>query len=157
SLMPRDVALLARLFPTLARVPAVLQMPEARDRDGDEALLRARAFSALKELLARIADRGTLICCIDDLQWSDDDSTELLRELLRAPGAPSCLFLCAFRSTDTEANPAIQLLRNAQGMPRIELVLAPLEREPASALARAMLGRASSATELELVVEEAGG
>jgi eukaryotic-like serine/threonine-protein kinase len=125
SLMPRNVGLLARLFPTLASVPAVMNMPSEAPRERDPALLRARAFLALKELLARIADRQPLLLSLDDLQWSDLDSMELLRELVSGSDAPACLIVGTLRSD----HPRPRLLDQTPArLPQLELALGPLER-----------------------------
>jgi eukaryotic-like serine/threonine-protein kinase len=154
SLMPREVTLLARLFPTLYRVPAVLGMPPTRDADWDDAMLRARAFSALKELLARIADRGTLVLGFDDLQWTDQDSTDLLRELMRSPGAPACLFVCAMRDS---GDASWLTAPGAASVSAVELRLEPLDPAASAELARALLGDAVTEQDVELVVSEATG
>jgi eukaryotic-like serine/threonine-protein kinase len=157
SLMPREVSLLSRLFPTLSRVPAVVHMPAGRCPVLDEALLRSRAFSALKELLARIADRETLSLCFDDLQWSDEDSIELLRELLRGPDAPACLFLCVFRENEPGESTLGDALRALPGVQRIEVKLEPLDPRASVELAHAMLGDAGTEADLGFVVSEAAG
>jgi tetratricopeptide (TPR) repeat protein len=158
SLMPRDVALLARLFPTLARVPAVLSMPSGSIRELDEAFLRTRAFAALKELLARIADRNLLIMCFDDLQWCDDDSAELLRELLRGLEAPACLFVCASRASEPNESGVVAMVRANSAWSCVELRLEPLGAAASTELARAMLGGGhASDTDLKLVIEESAG
>jgi hypothetical protein len=155
SLMPRDVSLLARLFPTLYRAPAVLQMPGVRDAERDEGMLRTRAFSALKELLARLADRSTLVLGFDDLQWTDYDSADLLRELMRAPRAPACLFVCAMREGGADAS-WLSAAGAASASP-VELELEPLDPAASTELARAMLGDAGTEQDVELVVSEATG
>jgi tetratricopeptide (TPR) repeat protein len=155
SLMPREIRILSRLFPTLSRVPAVNLMPLGRDPEGDQALLRSRAFAALKELLARISDRRSLILAFDDLQWSDRDSAELLCELLREPGAPACVFVCVFRETQPGESALAQTLRALPGS--IALGLEPLDARSSVDLARSLLGDAWTTAELELVVKEAAG
>jgi eukaryotic-like serine/threonine-protein kinase len=157
SLMPRGIALLARIFPTLSRVSAVLRMPWSRGSDSDEALLRVRAFAALKELFARIADRHALVVGLDDLQWSDQDSAELLRELLRPPGAPACLFACVFRQDQAGAAGLADTLRRLPGVRAIELALLPLEADSSSELARSLLGDVWSEQDVEVLVTEAAG
>jgi eukaryotic-like serine/threonine-protein kinase len=112
SLMPRDAALITRLFPTLARVPALRRMPLRRMQLAEEVSARAFAGAALKELLARIADRRPLLLVFDDVQWDDPESGALLSELVREPGAPAALFLCVCRSDQLAAS---ALLRGLSG------------------------------------------
>ncbi|HEX5656662.1 MAG TPA: AAA family ATPase [Polyangiales bacterium] len=149
TLMPRHVALLARLFPALATVPVLMRMSD-ESYERDPAILRARAFGALKELLARISDRRPLLLTLDDLHWSDVDSMELLRELLSGSDAPACLVLCTLRSD----HPRPRLLDEIRSRTRShELELGPLSSTSTLELARALLGDEPDA---RLVDESAG-
>ena len=107
-LMPADVQALARVFPVLGRVPLVRR--ELRAEGGvevgvdDPHGLRARAFSALRGLLANLADRAGVVLIIDDLQWSDLDSARMLEALVAPPGAPALLVIGIYRREDAHAS-----------------------------------------------------
>ncbi len=97
ALLPTQIAALVRLFPVLRRVPLLAEVHvEPAPTDPQQGL--RRAASALRQLLARIAERRTLILAIDDLQWGDGDSFSLLELLLRPPDAPPLLLLGSFRN-----------------------------------------------------------
>src|SRR6266478_681471 len=70
ALMPRNSFALARVFPVMLQVDAIFNARSARPETVDLFTLRRQAFSALRELLARIADRQPLVIYIDDLQWA---------------------------------------------------------------------------------------
>ena len=64
---------LAAVLPAVGRVPAGLQ---------DE---RYRTHRAVRALLEALAQRQAVVLALDDLQWADDASLELVAHLLRRP------------------------------------------------------------------------
>jgi serine/threonine protein kinase len=96
ALIPQRAGLLAEAFPVLRRVEAVAQAPRP-DEAVDPVLLRRRLFTALRELLNKLAARAPLVIVIDDLQWADADSLALLDALTRPPAAPPFLLLATMR------------------------------------------------------------
>ena len=104
--LPPDAALLATLFPVLRRIPTLADIPVELARRPQR--LRQRAFAALRDLFARIAERDPVIVLIDDLQWGDADSAPLLDALMRAPNAPAILLLGCYRSDETARSPLLQ-------------------------------------------------
>lgn len=159
ALVPRDALALARLFPVMLQVDAIYNSQGERDIP-DPFTLRRRAFVALRELLGRISDRQPLVIYIDDLQWSDADSTNLLEEILRPPDAPPLLLLASFPSEEIASKPFLQTLLEDTG-PRIsrQLRLVPLINDEASILARSLLDSSTEAadTVVSSIVREARG
>jgi tetratricopeptide (TPR) repeat protein len=137
ALAPRHVGLLARLFPVLAR------LPEHEHEDQPELAasveLRTLAVGALRELLGAVARRRPLVLLIEDLQWADPDSFELLAGLLWPPAVPGLLLILTVRA-DALASPTPALARfldTLSGHPgRREITLGPLTPEEQQELAR---------------------
>lgn len=160
ALLPRDVLALARLFPVMLQVDAVSNAPQREKEIPDPFTLRRRAFAALRELLARIADRQPFVLYIDDLQWSDADSTTLLGEILRPPDQPPLMLVASFRSEDIEAKPFLRQLLNSTGTEsRRELRVSTLNKDEARDLAQRLLGTSSPVSDpvVNSIIREARG
>jgi len=142
KLLPRDMEALARVFPVFLQVEAA-GTKRSKTRT-DIAQERRRAFDALRELLARVADRAPLVLFIDDLQWGDGDSEPLLTALLRPPDPPALLLAAAYRTEDAPAAPLVRTLRKlaSAGAPleACEIPVGELSPEDASQLAATLLG-----------------
>jgi tetratricopeptide (TPR) repeat protein len=108
ALAPRHVGLLARLFPVLARLPE--HEHEEQPELAASVELRTQAVGALRELLGAVARRRPLVLLIEDLQWADGDSFDLLAGLLRPPAVAGLLLILTVRA-DALAGAAPALAR----------------------------------------------
>src|SRR5690606_23306323 len=63
---------------------------------------RNRLHLAMTRFVDTVAEVGPLVLVLDDLQWADPGSLELLAKLLRESRAP-ILFVGSFRSDEVDA------------------------------------------------------
>ncbi len=144
AVLPRDVQALARLFPVLRNVRAVADLPEADVADRLE--LRRNAFGAMKDLLSEIGARRALVIHVDDLQWGDADSVQLLEAILTTPAPRPLLLLCGHRSELTASSRALEAMQAARerlgsACTFREIEVGSLTTAEARELARALLGQ----------------
>lgn len=150
ELLPERIDALTRLFPSLLQVEAVVAVvetvrPQEKEPEHDQATLRRQAIFALRRLLDRMSALGTVVVCIDDLQWADRDSYSLLRELLLPPDPPPILLLASFDSEEVDARPFLQELLAQTGTGRYRsLAVRALSEESSRSLAEAYLGEKAS-------------
>ena len=164
-LVPRNAALLPRIFPVLGRVEVIANEPGPAVDPKDPHELRSRVFAALRELLVRLADRRRVVIAIDDLQWSDADSALLLADLMRPPDAPQILLLVSSRRESRAATSEgrVSILETQEagdleipGTVR-HIALGALADDSATALAEELLHRSSSTADAAEIVQEAKG
>ena len=144
-LMPKDTLPMVRLFPTFG------QLDEAADEENkpsidnaDQNELRQRTLFALRQLFRNLANQRTVVLYVDDLQWGDADSSELLADLMRPPEAPPILLLGSYRREDIDTSPALLKLAESynkgQDQPQRENVgVDPLSESDASRLASMLI------------------
>jgi hypothetical protein len=149
SYLPDDCALVARLFPVLRRVPALATAPDISVPSPQE--LRTRAFSAVRDLITRIASRRRTVLFIDDVQWADADSVALLHHVLGGSHSPPLLLLMTSRP---ELGPSAELLREV-ALDSRTVALGGLEPAEARALADELM--AAPGGEIASLVEESAG
>ena len=94
ALAPRRAFLLPVVFPVLGKVRALAGGTQGQYA-ADHLTLRSQAFAALREMLHRIAERRPTVLLLDDLQWADAESLDLLDEIVREPDPPPLLVVCA--------------------------------------------------------------
>jgi serine/threonine protein kinase len=150
ALLPADVDLLPRLFPVLRRVPGVQRARPLGGAGPSE--LRTRAFATLRALLTKLSQSCPVVLVIDDLQWADKDSFELLDDLLRPPGAPPLLFVGTLRAEHLQAERALaeSIEKLAQRTGATRLALGPLSPPEQRQLVARLLGEQASVRALDM-------
>ncbi len=144
--LPKDIIALARLFPVLARIPAVRAISAKPNLEPTE--VRRRAFGALRQLMTTLARRRPLVVYIDDVQWGDTDSAALLLELARPPMAPSLLVVLAHREEDAQTAPFLREVRTRWplGAEARDVSVGPLDLVDMRRLSLAIIGSSDEAS-----------
>ncbi len=136
KLAPVSLAELAALVPAVAeRFPDLPQLsddfPEAR---------QARLSRAVGQLLEALQDGRPLILTVDDIQWADDASAQVLHYLARHVAGRRALVIYAYRDEELDSNE--QLARLVESLRREgharRIPLARLRPEDAEALVTAL-------------------
>lgn len=139
-----DVAALARLFPVLRSVPEIRALAASSALDVDPVQTRRRAADALADLLTAVAADRPLVLVLDNLQWADLDSVQLLESVMLRPSAPPLALLCSFHAGAEAARaPLARLLtsiRAAESMHVQAVAIGPFSEAQSSVLAAHLLG-----------------
>jgi hypothetical protein len=161
ALAPADAEILGRLFPALRPLWCDETAGAAPAETPAEArTLRRRAAAALRELVDRLVRRWPLVVHVDDLQWGDADSFELLAPLLSA-AAPRALWVLSYRRENEGTSDALLALRaalDAGGSHVRRVDVGPLPPAESLDLARQLLDeRAREGGRAEALASEAAG
>jgi hypothetical protein len=146
----REAALpeLAAVVPELAAAP-----PPAGP--GSDTAGRVRVFDAAGRLLARAASHAPVVVILDDLQWADQSSMELLGFLARQSQPGALLLVGAYRPYELGAGVNVALADLATAA---ELVaLRGLSPDEVAQLVEAVAGASAAAGWAQLVHERSGG
>ncbi|MCA9720429.1 MAG: AAA family ATPase, partial [Myxococcales bacterium] len=159
ALLPEDQGALLRVFPVLGQVPGLGAVEPASALVG-ELELRDRGLAALRELLAGLAERFTLIVWMDDVHWADVDSASVLRALTRGPDAPPILWVLGHLTSAPQACPLLTMAIEYEPADSDAVELAPLEPVVVEALVREALEEVALpdvAATVEFIVTHAQG
>jgi serine/threonine protein kinase len=161
SILPRDILAAEQLFPVLSDLGDAVRARRRITVVPDQQELRRRAFAAMRELFLRLVDRAPLVIAIDDLQWGDVDSAELLKEILRPPDAPALLFLASYRADEERSSPFLRAFLQDERFSAAmrALPLGHLSADESRQLATELLESVPTATAdmANLIADESGG
>ena len=132
------VALLGPGRGRLARLVPELHGPRSTDAHGLDSRRRARAqlFEAVLDALERVARHAPLVLVIEDLQWADRSSLDLLTYLARVLREGPILIVATVRSDEIrDRQPLLKHLAELERMDDVERIeLGPLGRRDVGAL-----------------------
>jgi DNA-binding CsgD family transcriptional regulator/tetratricopeptide (TPR) repeat protein len=135
---------LASLFPSLA--PAQAARPAL---DGDPAELKTRLLWSFTQFLGRLAARRPLLLVLEDLQWADPSSLELLHFAARqVAGRERVLVLCTYNPAERDRSPGLRAAEQSllgMGAART-LAVGALTHGETAALVREAFGVEDAAT-----------
>jgi len=132
------LAELSRLLPELR-----VRYPDLPPPIGDELTARMRLFEAVVRLLDVLARHAPLVLLLEDLDWIDEASLDLLRYLAHAwkEHGTRALLLLTVRREGLELNAALatQLVDLGRDLPLTHVSLQPLSQAETSQLLRALV------------------
>lgn len=134
-----------------------LLLPELGEPAGESD--RSTIFEAVRCAFAHLAGKGHALVVLDDLQWSDQASLELLAALAAPIREMPIVVLAAYRSDALPRDHTLRWLRHElrRGGYLEELALEPLDREQTGALLAELLGEPASESLLGAVHDRAQG
>jgi predicted ATPase/DNA-binding SARP family transcriptional activator len=139
------LAELSRLLPELR-----VRYPDLPAPTEDELTAKARLFEAVARLLDALAKRAPLVLLVDDLQWADEASLDLLRYLGHSWKEHSnrVLLLGTVRGEELELNPQLsaQLVNLGRDLPVTQVSLQPLSQVETLQLIEALVGEGEPGT-----------
>ena len=123
--------------------------------EGNLSQSQARLFSAVSQLVRRLARRKPILWLLDDAQWMGADAIELLSYILRSNlGEPVCVIM-GLRPVPLEM---LQQLETAIQSTRLHSVLlSPMDEGSTRRLAEAALGSQATPNAVELIIKRAEG
>jgi DNA-binding SARP family transcriptional activator/tetratricopeptide (TPR) repeat protein len=131
------LAELARLLPELRG-----RYPDLPAPTEDELTARGQLFEAVARLVDALAQRAQLVLLLDDLQWADGASLDLLRYLgyFWSRHGSRVLLLGTVRSEGLDAQLAAQLSDLGRDLPLTQVPLQPLSQAQTLQLLEALVG-----------------
>ena len=156
ALLPPDIDALTRMFPVLKRIDWFCSTRPPRHAKSPQEM-RSAAFDALRYLFTRLADDAPLVLFLDDVQWAEEDSLELLAALLRQPG-PNMLVVATARRQEQGLSAGLERFMAEVGamghVASTEIALAGLDESSIHSLVES---HGASSLDAEQLFQESGG
>jgi DNA-binding NarL/FixJ family response regulator len=144
---------LARLLPEVdSRFAAETAVEPSR-------LSQARLFELVLGVLERLARRQPVVAVVEDLQWADRSTRDLVSFLVRAVRGTRVLFVITARSDEIDKrHPMLRFLAELERRDDVERIeLRPFGREEMVAQLTSIGGGAPSAELVDTILERTGG
>jgi len=135
-------------------------LPEFGEPDSDGAEARARLFEQLLGLLERLAEERPVVLIVEDAQWADRSTRDLLSFLVRYQGgAGHLMIVVTYRSDELHrSHPLRPLLAELTRVPWVSrMELSRLSRREVAAQAAGILSREPSPADVERVYSRSEG
>lgn len=143
---------LATLLPELADVPQSL-LASAAGGGG----ARFRLFDAVATLLTNLAERAPVLVVLDDLQWADPSTLELLRFLATRLRSERLLLLGAYRDVEiTAVHPLRQPLADLRAIADVVPVVG-VDRNAVGDILQAVIGTSLEDDVIDIAFRRTGG
>lgn len=148
---------LIRTFPPFLAIGAIARRASSIREVPEPQALRRVAFAAFATLIAGAGQRVPVVIAIDDVQWGDSDSADLLRELLFANVPAGLLVVLGCRS-DGELPGTLPSWWQAalEHTQTVSIAVGSLTTEQMAALVELVGGPPASAS-VQRIVAESGG
>jgi DNA-binding CsgD family transcriptional regulator/tetratricopeptide (TPR) repeat protein len=96
-----DAGTLAKICPAFATTP----QPPASREGGD---VKSRLHWSFAQFLGQLAAQQPILLVLENLQWADSSSLELLHFVARHMGNERVALLCTYNETELDANPTLR-------------------------------------------------
>lgn len=158
QIQPREVLQdqLGDLLPDLGKLIPELHAVhrDSQREDVDRETQRLRLFSAVAEAIERITAASPLLLLLDDLQWADEATLQLLHYLLRQPRSAGLVVVATYREEEMRENVALAGIAREQGS---YIHLGPLTEPDIALLLEERLGGHCAPTLLRALYEGSDG
>ncbi len=152
---------LIRLLPSARMLlPLLPELDEAAQPfTGSQVALQPWIFDVFAALLRRLGEDEPVLLVVDDLQWSDRSTRDLLDLLARTLHRARVLIAAAYRSDDLHSlHPLRPFLAQLQRMPGVHRAeLAPFDRAETAALLGERAGAAPDEALVDRIYRRSGG